>query len=220
MKKLTKKQKEKLAHEILNLLKEYGLNTDVHIYFAGKCIDGEGKVIENVKASDYFDYANDNTLSMSFEGAFYEIINYYTPEVAKTVMPKFTGILNSYGLYYELGEPWNLAAYYINSVFDPVKKTKEGECSKTPIYISRDTCPAGIEPVRTEWERRQNDYGDAGSCVIGAGFRFKYDGLHYKMPPQGCWQGSCSWETSKHIIQDMLNDAGCTDITYIWGNMD
>jgi hypothetical protein len=105
-------QKEKMAHEILELLKEYDLNTDIRIYFNGRCLDGNGTITGNKRGSEYFKYANDETLSMSFEGDFYEVINNYYPEMADIVMPKFAGILDAYGLFYEMGEPWNLATYH------------------------------------------------------------------------------------------------------------
>ena len=106
---LTAEQKEKMAHEILGLLTEYDLNTDVNIYFNNKRLTGDGAITENMRGSDYFKYANDETLSMSFEGEFYEVINYYCPAMADIVMPKFAGILDAYGLFYEMGDTWNLA---------------------------------------------------------------------------------------------------------------
>ena len=221
MKKLTKKQKEKLAHEILVFLTAYGLNNNVRIYFADKCLTGEDKIIYNIRGSDYFEYANDDTLSMSFEGDFYEIINYCNPKMADIIIPKFSALLESYGLYYELGDAWNLATYYRNEkLAKPVPEIKKGESEKNPIYISYDNCPREIEYIRAEWKRRQNEYGDVGSCVIGAGFTFKYKKIYYRMPPQGNTQGSISWEASKDAIQDMLNNAGCENIQYHWGCMD
>jgi hypothetical protein len=208
--KLNEKQKESLAYEILSLLKEHELENGVWIYFNNKCLDGNGKITDNVRAGDKFEYANDETVSMAFEGAFYE------------VMPKFTKLLASYGLFYEQGNHSNLAAYYIESY--PEEETaaeeKEGASNNNPIYIRKASCPAALEPARAEWEKRQNDYGDVGSCVIDAGFRFVFDGLFYKMPPQGCTQGSISWEASVDYIQQMLVDAGCKDVSYNCGVMD
>ena len=97
---------------------------------------------------------------------------------------------------------------------------KEGSSPKMPVHIRKGACPADIEPIRAEWEKRQNEYGDIGSAVRGAGLVFKYNGLYYKMPPQGRWQGSCSWEASVDVIEQMLIDAGCKKVVYEWGVLD
>ena len=59
---------------------------------------------------DYFEYVNpEHILSMSFEGPIYHMFNYgeYKP-----VLKKFNELLEKYGLYYELGNAWNLTCYY------------------------------------------------------------------------------------------------------------
>jgi len=74
-----------------------------------------------------------------------------------------------------------------------------------------------IQATWAEWAR---EYGDVGSCVLGAGFEFDYEGKRYKMPPIGPWQGSCSWEAGKDQIEERLKAAGATNIQYHWGVMD
>jgi len=81
-------------------------------------------------------------------------------------------------------------------------------------------CPPELEDIRAEWQKRQNEYGDVGCCVIGAGFEFEFGGTQYRMPPQGYTQGSCSWEASKDDIGKMLIEAGCNDVSYDWGRID
>ena len=115
LKNLTTEQKETLAYEILNLLKEYELTAEVRIYFNNKCISGEGKLIPDVLGSSKFEYATDDTISMTFEGEFCDVINYEYPELANIVMPKFNALLESYGLFHEQGHHWNLGTYYIHS---------------------------------------------------------------------------------------------------------
>ena len=109
-KRLTAKQREKLAFEIVELLKKNGLWCDVCIYYNGKRLsdeaDGGVKVETGMDPHDYFDYAGD-ILSMSFEGPLYRMIN---------DGPWFCGgelweLFGKYGLYYELGNAWNLSAY-------------------------------------------------------------------------------------------------------------
>lgn len=117
-------QIEKLAVEVLDFLVEHKLWVDVRIYFNGKVWDSydpqtgefhynnKGKVHEEkADPKDYFDYvAEPNILSMSFEGAFYNVMN-GTSETANKLQQKFQDILSKYGLYYELGNAWNLTCY-------------------------------------------------------------------------------------------------------------
>lgn len=221
MEKLTAEQKEKLANEILELLKEYDLNGDLRIYYNNKCLQGNGAVIEDVKGSDKFEYANDDTLSITFEGAFYSVINYHMPSLHNEVMPKFKKILENYGLYYEQGHAWNLSTYYDDpEAYADVQEEKEGDSHITPIIIRKGQCPIELEPIRAEWEKRQLEHGEDGSSVIGAGFGFRFKGLYYRMPPQGPYQGSISWEASKDIIQRMLIAAECEELSYDDGRMD
>lgn len=220
MEKLTAEQKEKLAYEILELLKEFELNGDLRIYFNNKCIQGDGTVIEDVRGSDIFD-ATDDTISMTFEGGFYDVINYNLPSLYDEVIPKFQAVLEANGLHYEQGYPWNLSTYYNDpDAYADVEEEMEGSSHKNPIFIRKGQCPDSLEPIRAEWEKRQIQHGEDGSCVIGAGFRFKYEGLYYKMPPQGPYQGSISWEASKDIIQRMLIDVGCDELSYDDGRLD
>lgn len=221
MKRLTKKQKEKLAYEILELLKQHELAGDVRIYFNNMCLTGDGAVLEDMKGSDYFKYATDKTISMSFEGDLCGVLNYHYDNFSEKVITEFQTLLSVYGLYYELGEHWNLGTYYKDG--EPHKTPKpdiKGAHPNNPIYIRKNACPADLEPIRAEWEKRQNQYGEGGSCVIGAGFSFRFKNLFYWMRPQGRWQGSCSWEDSIDEIRVMLNDAGCENIVFHYGNMD
>ncbi len=82
------------------------------------------------------------------------------------------------------------------------------------------TVPEKLQEIQNTWAEWQREYGDRGSCVLGAGFEFDYEGQRYKMPPTGPWQGSCSWEASKGQIEDRLKEAGAINIQYHWGHMD
>lgn len=59
---------------------------------------------------DYFEYGNPDTLSMSFEGNLYYVMNGYTSHSCK-LEEKFSKLFEKYGLFYELGHAWNLSAY-------------------------------------------------------------------------------------------------------------
>lgn len=82
------------------------------------------------------------------------------------------------------------------------------------------TVPEKLREIQSLWAEWSKEYGDVGSCVLGAGFEFDFEGQRYEMPPAGPWQGSCSWEASKDQIEERLEEAGATNITYHWGNMD
>lgn len=120
--KLSKTQIEDLADEIYQLLKKHDMWSDTFIYFNGCRIgnkDAEGHYHYNGKVymepdmdpRTYFEYVNpDHILSMSFEGPVYHMLNY---DEYPSVRKKFDAIFKKYGLYYELGNAWNLSCYYI-----------------------------------------------------------------------------------------------------------
>lgn len=121
---LTEKQREDLAKEIYEFLKEYGIWTDVNIYYNGKVMTSyckeEGRHYNNEKVFEYedeptkyFEYVRKpNILSMSFEGELYSALNWYgNNSWCVTITSKLTDIFKKYGLYYELGNAWNLSAY-------------------------------------------------------------------------------------------------------------
>lgn len=121
--KLTHKRIEELAYEIKKFLIKHEMWIDVRIYFNGKALSTDygnnnyayndsnvDYIIEDVKPNDYFEYVGDNILCMSFEGPFYELLNGYVPySYYDKVEGEFRNILSKYGLYYELGHPWNLS---------------------------------------------------------------------------------------------------------------
>ena len=89
------------------------------------------------------------------------------------------------------------------------------------IHLYReDLMPQAIIPISREWTRLSDAYGDVGSCVLGAGFEFTYEGQRYFLPPWCKWQGSCSWEAYVEKVKKELLDVGCTELRYNWGNMD
>lgn len=117
---------QKLAREIYDWCKSKDLWGDNIIYFNGKAWcpyetwhSEKGKQIaedlyeyEDRNPLDYFEYANPDTLSMSFEGGLNHVLNGYIPGWTK-LEEEFGKLFNKYGLYYELGNAWNLSAYKI-----------------------------------------------------------------------------------------------------------
>ena len=110
---------EKLAYEIKGLLDKYSYSGDTAIYFNNKRLatftdEDYGKWVlqEGYKGSDYTEYANDNTITMTFEGmgSIHDVINYRENE---KFLDKLNKLFENYGYYYELGNSWNLALYEI-----------------------------------------------------------------------------------------------------------
>lgn len=117
---------ELLAKDIYNWCIKKNLWDDNCIYFDGKAYaswsewHGEkGKKIgdrlyeyENKNPRDYFEYANPDTLSMSFEGNLFHVLNGYVSGWTK-LEQQFAKLFEKYGFYYEMGYVWNLSAYEI-----------------------------------------------------------------------------------------------------------
>lgn len=122
-KKMTKKQRENLAKDIFNFLVENEIWIDTHIYFNGKCWStnnknqtefcyNENRYFEyEADPRDYFEYVNPDTLSMSFEGDLYDVLNGYCYGWTD-LETRFMDIFSRYGVYYELGNAWNLSVYF------------------------------------------------------------------------------------------------------------
>ena len=232
MKKITKKDIENLAGEIVAFLKAYDIADGVSIYYNGDVIrskteyknNGEYSYswvkTENVDPHKYFEYAAyDHILSMSFEGGLYDVLNYS----GGSMMDKFEKIFERYGLYYELGNAWNLSCYTISGDTE-VEYTYYEKPKETIRLYSQPygdfSNPSELQKIMDIWYDLSKKEGDNGSCVLGAGFKFEWNGDSYFMPAQSPWQGSCSWEAHKDVVHKMLEDIGATEIYYNWGRMD
>jgi len=100
------KDMKKLAYEIQDYLKEKDYYHDVIIYFNNLAISSlwEGEQERNV--SEYMEYFNTDTITMSFEGILYEMLNYNVQGYKE-----FNEFIKSKGFYFEFGNAWNLALY-------------------------------------------------------------------------------------------------------------
>ena len=118
---------EKCAKEIISFLIRHKLWLDTNIYVNGKrysCYDGEHYQYDNtwdcvfreddIDPKKYIEYSSD-FLTMSFEGPFYDVINYYFPSAkyCDKLMEEFNNICKKYNKYYEQGYAWSLALYNI-----------------------------------------------------------------------------------------------------------
>ena len=111
---------EKLANDIKNFLEKHDMIQDTRIYFNNKCFSSklnresedwfyEYELIEDIVPSDYFEYANNKTVSMSFEGTLNHILNYGKN---RKLEEKFNKIFEQHSCYYEFGDAWNLTVYF------------------------------------------------------------------------------------------------------------
>ena len=114
---------EEMAREIISFCKEHELWEDCIVYFNGKAwstfsewAGAKGRQVEegvfeyeDKNPCDYFEYGNPETLSMSFEGPLYDVLNCYVG--GWTVIEEaFSAIFEKHGCYYEMGHAWNLSA--------------------------------------------------------------------------------------------------------------
>ena len=222
--RLTRNAIDRLAQEIISLCIRDGYG-DVGVFWNGKRarIDYEGstKTENGVNPFDYFEYAAEkHILSMTFEGRLYESINYGDG------CPKLSEILDKYGLYYELGNEWNLTAFPSSMDIEDVEYTEyKREKPKKPVYIGMNnakdkTLDGRLAAIMEDWYEKSRETGDTGGCVIGAGFTFDYNGTYYKMAPCSPWQGECSWLPHVDDIKKQLKNIGCENIEWNPGILD
>ena len=108
-KKITEAEIKSLADEIKKFLIDWGMWSDTRIYFNGVAYDSETEeVLTGLDPRDYTEYAG-GILTMTFEGPLYDALNYGDP--SWRVEKELTAIFRKYGLYFEMGEGWNLSAY-------------------------------------------------------------------------------------------------------------
>lgn len=227
MRTLTKQNIEQLAKEIMAFLERNEMQDGVCIYFNNKRVhtefnfDGENftffwKEESNIDPHDYFEYAAyDHILSMGFEGTLYEVLN----ETFGTMEEQFREIFDKYGLYFEFGNLWNLTAYP-NDDNMKVEYTKYKKPKETMYLYRNCDMPIQLKNIMDMWHELSKNTGDIGSCVLGAGFKFEWNGDEYFMSAQSPYQGSISWEKHIDVVKKALENIGATEIYYNWGRMD
>ena len=236
--KLTKIKIEEMANEIIDFLKKHELEDDVCIYYNNKRIhfhtkwDSENEKLipveeinENISPLDCFEYVNEkHILSMSFEGAFYDVMNGYN-SYTWGLQDKFSEILRKYGLYYELGNAWNLSVFTDIVDYDDIEYTSyEREKEPDPIYIyannTNNDIPKELIVVKRMWDALSETTEHlGGSCTLGDGFEFNYNGIKYRMVSPS-YQGSLIYEYWVETIKAELNEIGATEIYYDYGHLD
>ena len=113
---------EALAWEIHCYLRKYEMWIDISIYYDGKRMstsrerggqwdfnyNGDPFIEDDKDPRDYFEYvAKNHIISMSFEGPFYDVMNYQ----GGSILDGFDKLLANHGLWYERGDAWNITLY-------------------------------------------------------------------------------------------------------------
>ena len=100
--------------------------------------------------------AHNHILTMTFEGGLYSLLNYRGGKLEI----EFENLFNKYGLYYELGEAWNLTCYPIYNELE-VEYTIYEKPQPT-IYLYRHEAsnnPPELQKVEITWAPRGNHVG-------------------------------------------------------------
>lgn len=222
--KLTKVEIEIMAREVRDFLDTFGMANDGILLYNDKVAhyvanEGKWEVIDDTDPHIYSKYnAYDHIFSMLFDGRLYSVI-YCENSYYKGLHNQFMSIFKKRGLYYELGEATTLTCYPIDDNMEVEYTHYERPVERIGLY-NRNYAPYVLREIMDFWLRSATAYGDEGSCVIGAGFEFDFEGKPYWMPAQSPYQGSLSWEASEGEVKQRLIDAGCTNVIYHWGNMD
>lgn len=99
-------------------MKENNLDEDVALMYNGKRVEPNTVKEEEISsASKYLEkYYNDDTITMTFEGSLYHVLNYMMDnfDYCDKKVNEFSDILKKYNYYYEQGYAWNLALYDVN----------------------------------------------------------------------------------------------------------
>ena len=208
---------EELGNRIVELCKnnEYG---DTSVYYDGKRVninyDGTTEVKENCHPGDYFKYYNHNhIISMAFEGILYDILNYGSGS------DDLEKLFDEYGVYYELGNAWNLSVYPIDDNIEVDGYHYDEEPEPIMLYWWSEA-PAEIKEIINEWRAACEATGDGGSCVIGAKIKFTWNGEEYYMYEPSPYQGCLSWEPHVDMAIAKLKAIGATGIYYDCGVLD
>lgn len=126
----TPEEKEKLVYALIKWLVKHEVFCDISIYCNNKCWKSDYYqstdkftnmqeihnekispepfyLVQNIKAKDYIEFANENLITMSFEGPLYHELNYGNGKTYQELQKFF----EKRGLYFEQGYAWSLSVY-------------------------------------------------------------------------------------------------------------
>ena len=114
--KMTNAERNNLARDICRWGQRNELLSDSRIYFNGKAwnYDSNNKktTLTDILPSEYFEYADDDYVCMTFEGPLYMALNYgWENRNYQAIADKFIAILDKHDVWYSLGNAWNCTLY-------------------------------------------------------------------------------------------------------------
>ena len=186
-----------LVMDITRYLLKNELYYDVAIYANKRvyCFDKANNpdyITANIPEGTYYkstfettancDYKNDNTVTMTFEGPLYEALNFGYKD---NTTEELQNIFQRYGLYFELGNAWNLAAFPINS---PDENTSDDIELKTFILPVEWTVAStvaitarNIEEALAIYNKKENDIPvDKEAEYLTDSYHLSYDEIEIK----------------------------------------
>lgn len=227
MKKYTKADIEKMANEVWKALEKHDCLSGCVLYYNNKrkFLDSHWdrdnnkftyEIVEqeNIDPHDYFEYAAYNHIfSMSFDGSpvydYYNDFNYECKFLDK--------IFNKYGLYSELGHSWNLTCCPLHD--DEYETTNyEEPIEEKRISIYNRPSDEKLNEIVEIWMSLMTYHKPCGSCIIGDGIHFQYNGDPYFMSTD--FNQSDSPNEVIEIIKRELEFIGAENIWYDCGRMD
>ena len=122
-KKLTKKELESLAVDLICFLQKHDLFYMVNIYVNNKLLKdnkttnaqhattpfGSYYIVNDINPKENLEYYNPETITVTFEGPLYDIINYNNSSLYQQLCDLF----ERKGLYIEQGYAWSFSLYYL-----------------------------------------------------------------------------------------------------------
>jgi hypothetical protein len=107
-------KKAEIAKKIDSLFTKHlgGELGDYRIFYSNKAIDvdtSKGKnILKDIKSTDYSEYGRDDTVTVTFDGSIYTLMN-YDPKF--NLVNALTELLEKYNCWWECGHAWNFNVY-------------------------------------------------------------------------------------------------------------
>jgi hypothetical protein len=109
-----KTKNEQIVQDIVFFLVKNCLWSDVCIYYNNQRLSPEYGLETNINALDYVEYANTDTVTMTFEGDLYNVLNGYS---GYDIYKQFEELVHKHGYYFEIGYHWSLSLYPLSEQF-------------------------------------------------------------------------------------------------------